>query len=172
MNSYSNTLDKIILTARQQLESISIEDFRQSSAPGKWSKQQILGHLIDSAYNNHQRFLRAEEQGNLVFWGYDQNAWVFKNAYQEREPQELIHTWATAHFHLSRLIAGLSPELLERTSQEHNFHQICMNRPIAEAAVNLSYLIWDYIHHLEHHLAQLIPTYRKINTPYQTPTVQ
>lgn len=170
MNTYSNTLDKIILTARQQLESISAADFQHRPAPEKWSKQEILGHLIDSAYNNHQRFLRAEGQGNLVFSGYDQTAWVEKNAYQKREPQELVHTWATVHFHLSRLIAGLPEALLRTQTTEHNFHQISMNGIPEGVPIDLSYLIWDYIDHLEHHLAQLLPNYQRTNPPYEAPT--
>jgi hypothetical protein len=42
----------------------------------KWTRKQLLGHLIDSASNNYQRFVRLQ-QGNLVgFPGYDQEFWV------------------------------------------------------------------------------------------------
>ena len=32
-------------------------------APGRWAKKEVVGHLIDSAANNHQRFVRAQEGG-------------------------------------------------------------------------------------------------------------
>ena len=166
MNTYSNNLDKIVLSARRQLQEIGTEEMTAKSAPEKWSKKEILGHLIDSAYNNHQRFLRAEEQGNLIFPGYAQNEWVKKNAYQEREVAELIQTWATVNFHLARLVASLSDTLLFASTREHNFHIIGMYRPEEGAPSSLAYLIWDYIAHLEHHLSQIIPDYRRINPPF------
>ncbi|MEM9529117.1 MAG: DinB family protein, partial [Bacteroidota bacterium] len=68
----TKTLLSILRAAAPQLEAIPDEVFSQSSGPGRWSQKQILGHLIDSAYNNHQRFLRAPHQDHLRFVGYDQ----------------------------------------------------------------------------------------------------
>ncbi|MEO0876670.1 MAG: DinB family protein [Bacteroidota bacterium] len=171
MNQYSKILDQIVMTARLQLQQVSSEEMAAKPKPEKWSKKEILGHLIDSAYNNHQRFLRAEQQGNLVFQGYDQNAWVKKNAYQVRELSELIQTWAMVNYHLARLVEGIPVDLLEETTSDHNFHIIGMNRPTEGSASSLGYLIWDYIAHLEHHLSQLIPTYRLINPPFTSHAV-
>ena len=53
-------------------------------APGKWSRKEIIGHLIDSASNNHGRFVRAQLQDDLIFAGYDQEEWVRAQRYQER----------------------------------------------------------------------------------------
>jgi hypothetical protein len=39
---------------------IDEQTFSHKPAPGKWSKKEIPGHLVDSANNNHQRFLRAQ----------------------------------------------------------------------------------------------------------------
>ena len=54
-----------------------IDEARASTprAPGKWSPKQVLGHLVDSACNNHRRFVLARSQDDLDFPGYDENAW-------------------------------------------------------------------------------------------------
>ena len=166
MNNYSKVLDQIVMTSRLQLQQIDDEEMATKVKPEKWAKKEILGHLIDSAYNNHHRLLRAEEQGNLIFLGYNQNEWVKKNAYQMREVSELIQTWAMANFHLARLVAGIPTSQLESTSENHNFHIIGMNRPSAGSASSLGYLVWDYIAHLEHHLRQVISGYCSINPPF------
>ncbi len=160
MNKYSNTLRKIISQALPGLQAIAEEQFNNKPAPSKWSKKEILGHLIDSAYNNHQRFARAGEQENLIFNGYDQVAWVQKNQYQQRQKEEVINTWFAANQHLSFLIDTIPQDLLEKRTSIHNYHQIAMKRIPEGEPSSLSYLIEDYIFHLEHHLVQIITGYK------------
>ncbi len=164
---YAQQLMSIITRAKAHLEGLDSRDFDYKSAPKKWSKKEIVGHLIDSAYNNHQRFLRASFQDNLVFQGYEQEQWVVRNNYQNRPKQEVIDTWFIVNQHLSHLIAGLPNELLNQQTTEHNFHIIGMNRPEKGELSSLSYLIWDYIFHLEHHLGQLLPNYEKQLSPFK-----
>lgn len=162
MINYSNQLQQIVSKATPILKALNEHHLSLRPAPGKWSKKEILGHLIDSAYNNHQRFIRAEKQGHLIFSGYDQVDWVIKNNYQERAVVELVETWATTNQHLAILLAQLSAAVYEQQYTDHNFHQICMIRPAEGEPTNLAYLIEDYIFHLEHHLAQLIDDYVKV----------
>ncbi|MEM1358196.1 MAG: DinB family protein, partial [Bacteroidota bacterium] len=110
----TKTLLSILRAAAPQLEAIPDEVFSQSSGPGRWSQKQILGHLIDSAYNNHQRFLRAPHQDHLRFVGYDQEEWVLRNAYQERDKAEVIQTFLTVQTHLAQAIATQPEEVLSR----------------------------------------------------------
>ena len=162
MKDYSSQLQQIISKAAPILKALNEDHFNLRSAPGKWSKKEILGHLIDSAYNNHQRFIRAEKQGNLIFSGYDPEDWVIKNNYQQRGPVELVDTWVTTNKHLAILLAQLSATAYEQQYTDHNFHQICMIHPAEEESTSLAYLAEDYIFHLEHHLAQLIEGYVKL----------
>lgn len=162
MIDYSNQLHQIISQATPILKAAEESTFSQRPAPNKWSKKEILGHLIDSAYNNHQRFIRAEKQGDLVFIGYDQVDWVVKNNYQQRALNELVDTWGTANRHLAILLAQLPAAVYEKQYTDHNFHQICMIHPSEEEPTSLAYLAADYIFHLEHHLAQLIEEYEKV----------
>jgi len=68
---YADLLMNIVMSSAAILESF-VPDFLNDREEGKkWNKKQILGHLIDSAYNNHQRIIRTEEQGNMIYRGYD-----------------------------------------------------------------------------------------------------
>ena len=60
---------------------------------GSWTKKEILGHLIDSAAINHQRFVRAQFTDDLVFDGYVQDDWVKVQDYQNRDWRELVELW-------------------------------------------------------------------------------
>lgn len=159
---YADTLLQITSSAANTLIHLNEKEMSHKPIASKWSKKEILGHLIDSAYNNHQRFLRAEEQSNLTFDGYDQVDWVIRNQYQQRKSSEIIHTWIIVNQHLSHLITSLSPEIVNRTTTKHNLDKIGM-RPVEHGApISLGFLIEDYIFHIEHHLAQLIPDYDRV----------
>ncbi|MEM6770857.1 MAG: DinB family protein, partial [Bacteroidota bacterium] len=80
----------ILKSAAEEFSRITPETWIAKPQPNIWSKQEILGHLVDSAYNNHQRFLRAPGQGDLRFPGYDQDEWVRRNGYQNRPSEEVI----------------------------------------------------------------------------------
>lgn len=164
--SYQQILIQILDEATPQLLVQSAEEMQRKTEPSKWSKQEIMGHLIDSAYNNHQRFLRAEGQGKLIFNGYDQVAWVKRNAYQTRDWAEIVKLWEASNRHLAHVIASIDPSFITRETIEHNFHIIGMNRPAEGSLSSLAYLIWDYIFHLEHHLKQLIPGYERVLPPF------
>lgn len=154
----SSQLHDLITSAGSKLVLISESDMSAKPAPEKWSKKEILGHLIDSAYNNHRRFIQSCNQDTLVFDGYDQALWVKANQYQGRKASEIIEAWVVANRHIAGLIESLPSELLVRETTNHNFHMIGM-RPVAEGSTSsLGYLIDDYIFHIEHHLAQIIST--------------
>lgn len=159
MNQLQQNLAHVIDHATPSLLAISEKDFSTKPSPERWSKKEILGHLIDSAYNNHQRFIRAEGRTNLIFDGYDQVAWVKRNAYQERVASNIIQCWKVANQHLATMIGQINTEVLQQKSNEHNFHQIGMRPVAASEPVSLAYMIEDYIFHAEHHLSQIIDNY-------------
>ncbi|MBX2878126.1 MAG: DinB family protein [Saprospiraceae bacterium] len=168
--SYQQTLVHILEASVPQLLAQSPEEMQHKTDPSRWSKQEIMGHLVDSAYNNHQRFIRAEAQGNLIFNGYDQVDWVKRNAYQDREWTAIVKLWEASNRHLGHVTASIDPGFLENKTSDHNFHIIGMNRPEGGSLSSLSYLIWDYIFHLEHHLVQLLPNYERILPPFEGTT--
>jgi len=166
MHKYQEKLNKIISFSAEKIREIPNSEINLKPSPDKWSKKEILGHLIDSAYNNHQRFLRAVERDNLVFRPYNQVDWVLKNNYQNREIDEILDIWIMVNNHINVLVGSLSDELLNKETTDHNFHVVCMNAYQEGVKTSLSYLIWDYIFHLEHHLSQIIPGYEIINEAF------
>ena len=166
MSDYHNKLDQIISSSAKQIEGLDEMEFSLKSAPDKWSKKEILGHLIDSAYNNHQRFIRAEKQNDYNFQGYDQVEWVKRNNYQSQAKKEVLDTWIYVNKHMSFLIQSIPDHVLNRQIVDHNFNKICMTEFSENKPATLSYLIWDYLFHLEHHLSQIIPGYDKVNPDF------
>ena len=113
-------------------------------APGKWSRKQILGHLIDSAANNHQRFVRAQLEPRLEFPGYAQEQWVEAQNYQEETWGYLVGCWAGYNRHLLHVIAQIPAEKLKH---------VCVIG--GGEPVTLEFLAKDYLRHLEQHLDQI-----------------
>lgn len=85
IGEFRNTIERYIA----KLAKISEEESERTRGSGKWSKKEILGHLIDSAANNHQRFVRAQLTPSLAFPGYEQERWVAIQQYQETAWSEL-----------------------------------------------------------------------------------
>ena len=90
---YVSRLRERVSQAAPALLSLSGADSARRPAPGRWSPREIVGHLIDSASNNHQRFVRAQLDDNLVFAGYAQDRWVEVQRYQEAPWVELVELW-------------------------------------------------------------------------------
>lgn len=118
--------------------------FSFKPAPGKWSKKEILGHLIDSATNNHQRFIRAQYE-DVPHISYDQNKWNELSKYNAMDSHHLIEFWTLYNNHLVELINRIPKENLARECNTGG------SKP-----VTLLWLIDDYVRHLEHHLKQLV----------------
>jgi hypothetical protein len=66
-------LDQTLDACRAPLLAISEDAAGRRAAAGQRSKKEILGHLIDSAANNHQRFVRLQKEETLVMPSYQQN---------------------------------------------------------------------------------------------------
>jgi len=105
--------------AAPRLLAISETDSAKRPAPGKWSPREIVGHLIDSASNNHQRFVRAQFQDDLVFPGYDQDAWVLAQQYQARAWQDLVALWRGFNLHIAHVIETVPPDVRLRVQTHH-----------------------------------------------------
>lgn len=144
MKEVSTTLLSLVAAAEPRLHEISESESIQPILPGGWSRKQIIGHLIDSASNNHQRFVRAALQTSLEFPGYDQNGSVRVQAVQQADWQLLVALWAAYNRYLAHVIAQLPDSKLET---------VC--RIGSGNAVTLGFLASDYLTHLIHHLSQL-----------------
>ncbi|MGZ3884236.1 MAG: DinB family protein [Bacteroidia bacterium] len=119
-------------------------EFSYKPAPGKWSKKEIIGHLIDSATNNHQRFIRIQFE-NEPHIQYDQNNWNLYGHYNKLDKEHVISFWAIYNIHLTELIKRIPEHNLGLTSRTNN-----------NESVTLGWLINDYVSHMEHHLRQVV----------------
>lgn len=125
------------------LNELDEQTFSSRPKPDKWSKKEIIGHLIDSATNNHQRFVRGQFENRPAIT-YDQNKWNEFNFYHQIHGQQIIAFWTIYNRHLIHLIRHIPNENLERE---------CL---IADKFLTLDFLINDYVEHLEHHLRQVV----------------
>jgi hypothetical protein len=125
-------------------------------APGKWSHREIIGHLIDSASNNHQRFVRARFQDDLVFPPYAQDDWVEAQRYQEADWPELVALWRGFNLHLARVMQAVPDDVRFREHTRHNLDRIAWVPVPAGRPATLDYFMRDYVGHLRHHLRQIV----------------
>lgn len=130
--------------AEPRLRDIGEDRAAARPAPGTWSGKEILGHLIDSAANNHLRLVHAQRGSPISLPGYDQDQWVRSQRYDERFWADIIELWCAYNRHLAHVITG-TPETLRdvRCAIGDN------------APVTLSHVALDYVGHLQHHLRQV-----------------
>jgi len=140
--------------AAQLLRAVPEAEAARRPAPDKWSRKEILEHLVDSASNNHQRFVRARFQEDLVFPGYEQDDWVAAEGWQERPWSETLELWRLFNLHLAHVIASTPRALAERVHTRHNLHLRAWKKIAEGAPASLAWFMEDYLGHLEHHLAQ------------------
>ena len=155
--SYQQFLDdfeQTIQSAAVRLREISAEEARKSAA-GDWSSKQILGHLIDSAANNHQRFVRGQFTDDLVFSGYDGDQWVDAQKYNDESWPDLIDLWRAYNMHLLRVVSIIPERVLTQPREKHTLDQIAFKTLDQGEPTTLEYLIRDYLDHLKHHLDQI-----------------
>jgi hypothetical protein len=156
VQDYAIELLEIVDRVTPRLLDISDEGSARRPAPGKWSPREIVGHLVDSASNNHQRFVRAQWQDDLVFQGYAQDGWVAAQRYQEAPWTELVILWAHFNRHLARVMDAVPGEIRLRPHRRHNLHQMAW-QPVPESEpATLDYFMRDYVGHLKHHVRQIL----------------
>jgi hypothetical protein len=155
MTDYIADLVETVERASSELSALTDETAAIRSAPGRWSPKEILGHLIDSAANNHHRFVRAQSQDDLVFPGYAQDFWVTSQRYQDAPWPDLITLWREYNRHLARVMAAVPSSVRYREHERHNLHEIAWQVVPAHERATLDYLMADYVSHLHHHLRQI-----------------
>lgn len=156
MVDYSEAFREDLDAAEPALRRIPDEAAAIPLAPGKWSPKEVIGHLIDSASVNHERFLRATQSEDLIMAGYDQDAWVAAQRYGSRDWSDLVDLWANWNRHLLHVMISVDDEQRFRTREHHSLDIIAFREVSPDVPAMLDYLMSDYVVHLEHHLTQVL----------------
>lgn len=138
-------LGRTVAQAKPMLAQLTNADTTVRPSSKKWAKKEILGHLLDSASNNHQRFVRAALQGSLTFPGYQQDELVKLQRYREMDWAFLVDHWASYNRYLAHVLSVL-PAKAAKTKCK-----IGTNKP-----ATLAWVAEDYLEHLKHHLNQIV----------------
>ena len=155
MLEYAVELREAIDAATPILREMGEKRSRQRPAAGKWCPREVIGHLIDSASNNHQRFVRAQFQEDLVFPGYEQDAWVSVQRYRDAPWEDLIALWRNFNLHIARVMEAVPMDDRIRLRAHHNLDELAWQKISREEPTTLDFFMRDYVAHLKHHLTQV-----------------
>ena len=151
----ADRLRNAVEAAYPRLSSISDSAASTPPAPGKWSPKQVIGHLIDSASNNHQRFVRANFTDDLIFPGYDQERWVELGQYADAPWVSLVTLWREFNLQIARIMDSTPASVRDAPRARHNLHRLAWCSVPEDQPATLAYFMNDYVDHLEHHLRQI-----------------
>jgi hypothetical protein len=148
-------LQEIIVAFSLKIKSISTAEFNAKPKPNKWSKKEVVGHLIDSAQNNLRRFIvgQYEYEPHIV---YNQDFWVNGIGYQHMADADVVALW--------RLVNEQIAATLKRMPIE-NYNRNCNTGKVTPSIHTLQWLAADYVKHMKHHLDQIIPGSFNITYP-------
>lgn len=142
MKEVTQQLKIIIDKYTGQLYQIPLNELEAKPNPAKWSRKEIIGHLIDSAQNNIRRFVVAQHELNPHIV-YAQDSWVAAANYQHYPVKDLIELWVLLNKHLCIVLENLPAAMEERQCLTSELHSI-------------KWLAADYNKHLLHHLHHVL----------------
>jgi hypothetical protein len=131
----------VISAGTERLQAVNAPDSRAKA--DDWSKREELGHLIDSAINNYARVIRVQREQDPQLPGYEQDAWVERQGYQERDWKELISLWSALNTHMLHASRRVPASAYGRKCK------------VGGTEMTLEFVIEDYIDHMVHHLGHI-----------------
>lgn len=142
----ASDIENAVNEACQQLRNLPDGTIEARPYHGAWSVKEIVGHLVDSASNNHQRFVRLQVADSLSFPDYsqDNNAWVSIQHYQQAPWDDLLALWRSFNLHLARVIGTVDERCIDRIWAVDE-----------DTSITLGELMTDYLRHLKDHLQQI-----------------
>ena len=164
MQTTATELDQILDAARPRMLALDESGVVRPSIEGKWSRKEILGHLIDSAANNHQRFVRSQFSDDLIFMGYKQDDWVRVQNYIDEPWTQLVQLWRHYNLHLLHVMAAVPEATRTQLRRRHNLDQVAWETVSQDEPTSLDFFMRDYIGHLQHHLQQVWERQTKTGT--------
>ncbi|PCJ82505.1 MAG: hypothetical protein COA49_00100 [Bacteroidetes bacterium] len=146
MTATINKLEQLLTSGSAYLAIAPESELVQKPAPEKWSKKEIIGHLIDSGINNLQRFTEIQFANKpYTVRKYKQDELVKANDYQHADTKEIVVLWLSINNRIKSLIGQQTNDTLH--------YNIEYNK---DTIADLRFLMNDYVDHLEHHLDQIM----------------
>lgn len=156
MDQWLEDFRQTIDAATPRLLNISETESEAALSDEGWSSKQTIGHLIDSAANNHARFVLAQLKDDLLFPGYEQDGWVRVQQYQKAQWPQLVELWRAYNLHLLHVMSCVPQEKLTNLCTQHSLQTIAFETVSEQEPVTFEYLMKDYVVHLKHHLNQIL----------------
>ncbi len=148
MKNIVSELNAIVAEYEIKIAAIPEADFSNKPSPTRWSKKEVLGHLIDSGQNNLRRFISGQYETTPPKIFYDQDFWVKANDYQHRCTEDVIALWRLVNRQIGSVLSTMSPDNYEKNADVGKD---------GSRLLTLRFLAEDYVKHLKHHLNQIIP---------------
>jgi hypothetical protein len=142
MQQTAAELAALIHQYSDRLYGLKEDEVSHKPSPAKWSKKEILGHLIDSAQSNIRRFIVAQYE-EQPFVKYNQDVWVVVSGYQQHDFKSIVDLWKLINLHVVRILSNLSPEMAQRKCLTNEVHTV-------------EFLAIDYVKHLRYHVHQVL----------------
>jgi hypothetical protein len=155
MKKFSDFYQDFFESTELNLRDMTEETANLSSEQGKWTRKEILGHLIDSAANNHARFVTGQFSDELIFPSYEQDMWVKVQNYKEASWDSIITLWVAYNKHILHVVDSIPESILTEPREIHNLDEICYQPVPNDEPATLEYLINDYFDHMQYHLENI-----------------
>ena len=146
MKNTVDELKRVLKDMEPKIMAIDDVEFSAKPRPDKWSKKEVIGHLVDSAQNNLRRFITAqyEDRPRIV---YEQDFWVNANAYQTASKADVVSLWRLVNERICAILAGMPPSA---------YTMLCNTNKEEPEYKTLEWLAADYVRHMKHHMNQVI----------------
>jgi hypothetical protein len=146
MKRVIDDINSVLDTMEPSIRAISEAEFSAKPRLDKWSKKEVIGHLIDSAQNNLRRFIsaRTEDRPKII---YEQDFWVTANGYQSATQDDVITLWRLLNERICAVLAAMPPS---------SYGTLCDTGHGESQYKSLEWLATDYVRHMKHHMNQVI----------------
>ena len=156
MNTTIEELLALVTKFAEELRTIPEAEFSAKPRPEKWSKKEVLGHLIDSGNNNLRRFICGQYESAPPKITYEQDFWVSANNYQKETQVTTIEMWKMINFRIAAVLRAMPKE---------SYSKSCDTGRTAVQLRSLEWLAADYVKHMKHHINQIVPNSFAITYP-------
>lgn len=148
MKPVTQELKQLIDLYSEKLNAFTDAEFSNKPRPDKWSKKEVVGHLIDSAQNNLRRFIVGQYDTTPSKIVYNQDFWVAANNYQHVDKKDIIALWKLINQQICSVLDNMITS---------NYAKVTDTGKNAVDLHSLEWLAQDYVKHMKHHINQIIP---------------